>query len=174
MGVSSRSKVPKLSCEPGMCSKTFSNFFIKQEIASVLPFQVFPMALALLALAPELCTKAGTWYCWTWAWHVVLELWWSWELENQDFEGQGGQPRVFIGPEECLQWQDRERWDCGGCRGGQAHLKAPRQLQPHSLPSQISISSPCTSKPLDKQHLHSLEFVLVPFFCGLGSVMLRV
>lgn len=116
MGLSSHSKVPKLSCEPGMSSKTFSNFFIKQEIASILPFHVFPETFAFLAV--ELCSKAGTWHCWAWAWDMVLELWWSWELENQDFEGQGGQPGAFVGPEECLLWQERERWECGGLAKG--------------------------------------------------------
>lgn len=89
-GLSSHSKVPKLCPEPGMCSKTFNNFLIQQEIASILPSRVFPERFALLALAAELCTKAGPGPCW--AWHPVLELCWSWEMENQDFEGQGLSP----------------------------------------------------------------------------------
>lgn len=58
LGLSSCSKVPKLCRGAGMCSKTFSNSFIKQEIASVLPFRVFPTIFALLALAVVLCTEA--------------------------------------------------------------------------------------------------------------------
>lgn len=161
-GLSSRSKVPKPCHEPGMCSKTFSDFFIKQEIASILPFRVFPGMFALLALAVELCTQAGTWHCWTWAWHVLSELWCSWELENQDFEGRWGQPRAFVGPEESFQWQERERWDCGGWQRGPSPPKTP---QAAAAPEVAAAPFPAPS------HLHLLQTsgqttLLLPGICS--------
>lgn len=62
-------------------------------------------------------------------------------------------------------------WGAG--KGGQAHLRAPApEVAPAPFPAlPHSIPSPCTPKPLDKQHLHPLEFVPVPFFCGLGSAL---